>query len=71
MVCVGVSNRQLVEALVEADSCLELPNRNDWVVVVVTAIVSPSRFYVQLPLGLLSPLALCTGIEPPKTSMCT
>ena len=67
-VYVGVSNRQLVEVLVEADSSLELPSSNDWVVVVVTAIVSVSRFYVQLPLGLLSPITLSKGMQPQITS---
>ncbi len=52
----------------DADSLLELPCKNDWIVVVVTAIVSATRFYVQIPLGLVSPLVLCKGELPISSS---
>lgn len=42
----------------ESAHFLQLPKKNDWVVVVVTAIISSTRFYIQLPLGCRSPLTL-------------
>ena len=60
----GVSTRQLVGVDVTADNDLELPRRKHWVVVIVTAIVSARKFYVQLPLGLTSPLSVARGALP-------
>ena len=55
---------QVENATIEDCSVIPLPRRNSWIVVIVTAIVSPTRFYVQLPLGCKSPLSMDT--EPDK-----
>lgn len=34
---------------------MTLPSAGDWVVVLVTAVISPTRFFVQLPLGNRNP----------------
>lgn len=54
----GVSNKQMEKAAMEFDSDMKLPKRKDWVVVIVTAVMSPTRFYIHLPLGCMSPLSL-------------
>lgn len=54
----GVSNKQMEPAVVNSSSTLRLPRKGAWVVAVVTAVISPTRFYVQLPLGCKSPLAV-------------
>lgn len=46
------------EAVVESEGFVKIPKRDDWVVVIVTAIITATRFYVQLPLGCTSPLSL-------------
>lgn len=53
----GVSNKQMETAVVESDYYMTLPNRNDWIIVIVTAIINSTRFYVQLPLGCKSPIS--------------
>lgn len=58
IVFLGVSNKQVERAIVESESSICLPKRKDWVVVIVTAIISPTRFFVQLPLGCKSPLSV-------------
>ena len=36
-------------------STLTLPSVGDWVSVVVTAVITPTRFYIQMPCGASSP----------------
>ena len=57
MLFAGVSNKQMETVVIESDYSITLPNRNDWIVVIVTAIISSTRFYVQLPLGCRSPVS--------------
>ena len=45
-------------AAFEIEGFVQMPKKDDWVVVIVTAIISATRFYVQLPLGSVSPLSL-------------
>lgn len=51
-------NKQMEVAVVNSSSVLKLPGEGEWLVAIVTAVVSPTRFYIQLPLGCKSPLAL-------------
>ena len=44
-------------AVSESDYSIPFPKRSDWIVVIVTAIISSTRFYVQLPLGCKSPIS--------------
>lgn len=48
---------QLEETFAKTTGNLLLPDVRDWVVVIVTAIVSAAKFFVQLPLGAGSPLS--------------
>ena len=48
---------QLEETFAKTAGDLLLPDVRDWVVVIVTAMVSATKFFVQLPLGAGSPLA--------------
>lgn len=52
-----VSDKQLEEAYITSDGSLAMPAVGDLVTVVVTAIQSVTKFYVQLPLGNKSALA--------------
>lgn len=36
---------------------MTVPSVGDWVVVLVTAVISPTRFFVQLPLGNRNPFS--------------
>lgn len=55
----GFSNKQVEKAVVEmSEGFVKMPKKGDWVVAIVTAIISATRFYVQLPLGCTSPLSL-------------
>ena len=54
----GVSNKQVEPATVKTSCYTRLPKQGDWVAAIVTAVVSPTNFYVQLPLGCKSPLSL-------------
>lgn len=55
---VGVSNKQMESAVVHSSSALKLPVKGDWIVAIATAVMSPTRFYAQLPVGCKSPLSL-------------
>ena len=48
-----------------SSSSLKLPVKGDWIVAIATAVMSPTRFYVQLPVGCKSPLSLqdCECVE--------
>ena len=48
----------MVDALVESATSMKMPKISDWIVAIVTAVVSATRFFVQLPLGCISPLSL-------------
>ena len=58
----GVSDMQLEETFARTTGDLLLPDVRDWVVVIVTAMVSATKFFVQLPLGAGSPFS--TGSVP-------
>ena len=48
---------QLEETFARTTGDLLLPDVRDWVVVIVTAMVSATKFFVQLPLGTVSPFS--------------
>lgn len=48
---------QLEETFARTMGDLLLPDVGDWVVVIVTAMVSVTKFFVQLPLGAGSPFS--------------
>ena len=43
------------EAYAMVPSTLSLPSVGDWVAVVVTAVITATRFYIQMPQGARSP----------------
>lgn len=51
------------DASVKMENFLVFPRRNSWIVVIVTAVISATRFYVQLPLGCQSPLSIKQDIK--------
>ena len=53
----GVSDMQLEESFAKTAGDFLLPDVKDWVVVTVTAVVSATKFFVQLPLGARSSLS--------------
>ena len=54
----GVSDRQLEETFTGNTSTLCLPSVGDWIVVIVTSLISVTELFVQLPLGCTHPLQL-------------
>lgn len=52
----GVSDKQLEEAYTSSDDSLAMPAVGDLVAVVVTAILSATKFYIQMPVGSTSVL---------------
>jgi len=53
----GIPDKQLEATYANPSDNLVLPDVGNWVVVVVTAIVSATKFYIQMPLGAKSPLS--------------
>ena len=51
----GQTDKQLESVYVMDPGPLQLPLVGDWVVVIVTAVVSATKFYLQMPLGAKSP----------------
>ena len=54
----GVDDCQYGEAFTGECVTLSLPSIGDWVVVIVTALISATELFVQLPLGCVHPLHL-------------
>ena len=52
----GVSDKQLEEVYTSSDGSLGMPAVGDLVAVVVTAIHSATKFYIQMPMGSRSAL---------------
>ena len=54
----GVCDKKMEEAFVASESHLALPSVGEWVVVLMTTVITPNRFFIQLPCGLHSPFTL-------------
>ncbi len=65
---VGQRDQQLEAVYIEASSSLKLPDVGAWVIVAVSAVVSATSFYAQLPLGDESRLSAKKAINTGTTS---
>ena len=63
MVLVGVTDQHYEETFTRESPTRNLPSVGDWVVVIVTALISATEFFIQLPLGCVHPLHLVKDDE--------
>ena len=60
---VGITDQHYEEAYTRESSTPNLPSVGDWAVVIVTALISATEFFIQLPLGCVHPLHLVNDNE--------
>lgn len=46
-----------MDSFVDGMDNIQVPSVGDWISIVVTAVISATQFYVQMPLGSKSPIS--------------